>query len=114
MRLQCRLKKSADENINVEKVVEDGAAKIITKAVEGAHQSDCMIMEARNEMFSDLLQLQRYAKILEDIKNRSNFNDDVIISDDEAVEQLLDEDADNDFEIEQFLQLTVPEGAKMQ
>ncbi|GBM51027.1 hypothetical protein AVEN_201121-1 [Araneus ventricosus] len=50
----------------------------------------------------------------EDIKNRPNLDDGVIISDDVAVEELLDEDADNDFESEQFLQLTSPKGAKVQ
>ncbi|GBN35325.1 hypothetical protein AVEN_48309-1 [Araneus ventricosus] len=53
-------------------------------------------------------------KVPEDIKNRPNLNDDVIIFDDEAVEELLDEDADNDFEQEQFLQLTSPKGLKVQ
>ncbi|GBM47043.1 hypothetical protein AVEN_68364-1 [Araneus ventricosus] len=44
--------------------------------------------------------------IPEYIKNRLNWDNDVIISDDEAVEELLDEDVDNDFEQEKFLQLT--------
>ncbi|GBO10890.1 hypothetical protein AVEN_193487-1 [Araneus ventricosus] len=38
------------------------------------------------------------ANVPEDIKNRPNMDDDVIISDDEVVEDLSDEDADNDFE----------------
>ncbi|GBO36773.1 hypothetical protein AVEN_226991-1 [Araneus ventricosus] len=38
----------------------------------------------------------------EDIKNRPNLDDDAIISDDKAVKELLDEDADNDFEQKQF------------
>ncbi|GBM47050.1 hypothetical protein AVEN_68370-1 [Araneus ventricosus] len=52
--------------------------------------------------------------IPEDIKNRLNLDNYVIISDDEAVEELLDEDVDNDFEQEKFLQLTSPKGGKVQ
>ncbi|GBN23093.1 hypothetical protein AVEN_137780-1 [Araneus ventricosus] len=48
----------------------------------------------------------------EDIKNRQNLDDDEIISDDEAVEELLDEDADTDFEKEKFFQLTSPKSDK--
>ncbi|GBN36138.1 hypothetical protein AVEN_267150-1 [Araneus ventricosus] len=51
-----------------------------------------------------------YTNVPEDIKNRPNLcvcvEDDLIITDDEVVEELLDEDADNDFEQEQFLKLT--------
>ncbi|GBL81119.1 hypothetical protein AVEN_83180-1 [Araneus ventricosus] len=50
----------------------------------------------------------------EDIKNRSKLDDDVIISDDEAFEELLDEDAENDFEQVQFLQLISSKDAKVQ
>ncbi|GBM14004.1 hypothetical protein AVEN_166191-1 [Araneus ventricosus] len=50
----------------------------------------------------------------EDINNRANMADDVIISDDDAVEGLLNKDDDNDFEQEQFLQLTSSKGAKVQ
>ncbi|GBO12813.1 hypothetical protein AVEN_130600-1, partial [Araneus ventricosus] len=48
------------------------------------------------------------------IKNRPNLDEDVIISDDEAVEELLDEDANNDFEQVQILKLTSPKYAKVQ
>ncbi|GBM90995.1 hypothetical protein AVEN_217462-1 [Araneus ventricosus] len=50
----------------------------------------------------------------ENIKKRPKLDDDVIIFDDEAVEELLDEDADKDFEQVQFLQLTSPKDAKVQ
>ncbi|GBL86937.1 hypothetical protein AVEN_218677-1 [Araneus ventricosus] len=50
----------------------------------------------------------------EDIKNGPKLDDDVIISDGEAVEELLGEDANNDFEEVQFLQLTSPKDAKVQ
>ncbi|GBL98448.1 hypothetical protein AVEN_187773-1 [Araneus ventricosus] len=48
-----------------------------------------------------------------DIKNRPKLDDDVIISHYEAVEELLDEDADNDFEQVQFLQLTSPKNVEV-
>ncbi|GBM65784.1 hypothetical protein AVEN_129036-1 [Araneus ventricosus] len=38
------IKKFADENITVEQVVEDTEATIVSKAVEGARQSDCVII----------------------------------------------------------------------
>ncbi|GBM98720.1 hypothetical protein AVEN_57698-1 [Araneus ventricosus] len=56
----------------------------------------------------------RGASCTNSIKNRPNLDDYVIISEDESVEELLDEDADNDFERKRVLQLTSPKGAKVQ
>ncbi|GBL94307.1 hypothetical protein AVEN_16824-1 [Araneus ventricosus] len=50
----------------------------------------------------------------EDIKNWLKLDAYVIISDVETVEELLDEDADNDFEQVQCLQLTSTKDAKVQ
>ncbi|GBM35150.1 hypothetical protein AVEN_140751-1 [Araneus ventricosus] len=38
------IKKFADENITVEQVVEDAEATIVSKAVEGVRQSDCVFI----------------------------------------------------------------------
>ncbi|GBL75440.1 hypothetical protein AVEN_194624-1 [Araneus ventricosus] len=38
------IKKLADENITVEQVVEDAEATIVSKAVEGTRQCDCVII----------------------------------------------------------------------
>ncbi|GBN19396.1 hypothetical protein AVEN_17260-1 [Araneus ventricosus] len=42
------MKTFADENITVEQVVEDAEATIVSKVVEGARQSDCVIIVGEN------------------------------------------------------------------
>ncbi|GBM36094.1 hypothetical protein AVEN_179093-1 [Araneus ventricosus] len=126
------IKTFSDENITVEQVVEDAEATIASKTVEGARQSDCAIIVGEDidltviltALASDnnLLFLMRPEKkqsasctnVPEDIKNRPKLYDDVITFGDETVEELLDEDADKDFEQDQLLRLTRPKETKVQ
>ena len=50
----------------------------------------------------------------EDIDDVPNLDDDDILPDDETVEQLLDDFADDDLQLEHNLQLTSPKRAKLQ
>ncbi|GBN00377.1 hypothetical protein AVEN_19386-1 [Araneus ventricosus] len=49
------IKKFADENITVEQVVENAEATIVSKAVEGAGQSDCVIVVGEDIDFPVIL-----------------------------------------------------------
>ncbi|GBM66568.1 hypothetical protein AVEN_251982-1 [Araneus ventricosus] len=80
------------------------------------HSWRAFLQEARNEIFPICFSCRSASctNVPDDIKNKPKLDDDVIISDDETVEELLDADSDNDFGQVQCLQLRSPKGAKVQ
>ncbi|GBL79365.1 hypothetical protein AVEN_92559-1 [Araneus ventricosus] len=76
-----------------------------------------VVVEAKElnvHRFASTAEVRRSPMYQKTLKIGQNWKMVQLISDDEAVEELLDEGADNDFEQVQFLQLTSPKDAKVQ